>query len=68
MKDRVRLENLYTVPEFNQNITDLFHFFPLSPEKVEGILLDHPHILNYDSSRVIDFIKLLVGTQTLTLL
>ena len=64
LKDRVRLENLYTVPEFHQNLRDLFHFFPLSPDKVEGILLDHPHILNHDSSRVIEFIKLLVGTRT----
>ena len=61
LTDRVKLESLYTVPEFHQNIRDLFQFFPLSPDKVEGILLDHPEILNCHSSRVIDFIKLLVG-------
>ena len=60
LKDRARLENLYTAPEFNQNLKNLFHFFPLSPDKVEGILLDHPHILNHDSSRVIEYIKILV--------
>ena len=61
LKDRAKLDSLYTVPEFNQNIKDLFKFFPLSPDKVEAILLDHPEILNCDSSRVIDYIKLLVG-------
>ena len=65
LKDRARLESLYTVPEFTQNIRDLFHFFPLSPDKVEGILLDHPEILNCDSSRVIDYIQLLVGRPPL---
>ena len=67
LKDRARLESLYTVPEFNQNNRDLFQFFPLSPDKVEGILLDHPEILNCDSSRVIDYIKILVGRHTPTL-
>ena len=46
LTDRVKLESLYTVPEFHQNIRDLFQFFPLSPDKVEGILLDHPDILH----------------------
>ena len=64
LEDRARLESLYTVPEFNQNIKDLFKFFPLSPDKVEGILLDHPEILNCDSGRVIDYIKLLVGRHS----
>ena len=61
LKDRVKLENLYKVPGFYQNMSDLFNFFPLSPDKVEGIILDHPEILNHDSSRVIDHIKILVG-------
>ena len=64
LEDRARLESLYTVPDFNQNIRNLFQFFPLSPDKIEGILLDHPQILNCDSSRVIDYIKLLVGRLT----
>ena len=64
LEDRARLESLYTVPDFNQNIGNLFQFFPLSPDKIEGILLDHPEILNCDSSRVIDYIKLLVGRHS----
>ena len=61
LKDRQRLEHFYTAPKFNQNVSQLFNFFPLSPDKVEGILLDHPEILNHDAKKVIDYIKLLVG-------
>ena len=61
LRDRLRLENLFISPTFNENIRELFNFFPLSPDKVETILLDHPDIVNHEAEKVIEYIKVLVG-------
>ena len=61
LQDQRKLENLYTAPTFNKNIKEIFRFFPLTPDKVERILLDHSELLNYDASRVIEYIQVLVG-------
>jgi len=58
--DRRKLQNISTPPAFINNISDIFEFFPLSPDKVETTLLDHPEVLEYNSSDVIDVIKILV--------
>jgi len=58
--DRRSLENISTPPTYIQNISDIFDFFPLSPDKVEKTLLDHPELLEFNSSDVIDVIKIFV--------
>ena len=61
LRDRLRLDNLFIAPTFNKNIRELFNFFPLTPDKVESILLDHPDIVNHEAEKVIEYIKVLVG-------
>ena len=65
LRDRQRLENLSVIPTFNQNIRELFKFFPLTPDKVETILLDHPVIVNHEAEKVIEYIQVLVGKSCL---
>ena len=60
LTDRRRLKNLNTSPKFANNISNLFKFFPLSPDKLENILLQHSEILDKDSSAVIELIKMIV--------
>ena len=60
LTDRRKLKNVYTSPKFTKNISQLFKFFPLSPDKVENVLLNHTGILDYDARKVIEFIKILV--------
>jgi len=60
LRDRLKLDNLFIAPTFNKNIRELFNFFPLTPDKVESILLDHPDIVNHEAEKVIEYIKVLV--------
>ena len=60
LTDRRKLKNVNTSPKFTKNISQLFKFFPLSPDKVENVLLNHTGILDYDARKVIEFIKILV--------
>jgi len=58
--DARNLKKLYTPPKFSKNITEIFNFFPLSPEIVENTLLDYPEILNHNASKAIEYIQILV--------
>lgn len=58
--DARNLKNLYTPPAFSKNISEIFNFFPLSPEIVENTLLDYPEILNHNANRAIEYIQILV--------
>jgi len=58
--DDRKCKNLYTPPKFSTNISELFNFFPLSPEIVENTLYDYPELLNFNASKAIEFIKILV--------
>eukprot|EP00092_Neocalanus_flemingeri_P009560 GFUD01010289.1.p1 GENE.GFUD01010289.1~~GFUD01010289.1.p1 ORF type:complete len:362 (+),score=81.48 GFUD01010289.1:38-1123(+) len=58
--DARNVKKLYTPPKFAKNISELFKFFPLSPDIVESTLMDHPEILSYDAAKVIEFIQILV--------
>ena len=49
LTDRRKLKSIYTPPKFAKNISELFKFFPLSPDKVENILMDYPEVLAEDS-------------------
>ena len=60
LTDRRQLKNLNTPPKFAKNISELFKFFPLSPDNLENILLQHSEILDKDASEVIEFIKMIV--------
>jgi len=60
LSDRRKLKNVYTPPKFTKNISQLFKFFPLSPDKVENILLNHTEILDCDAKQVIEIVKILV--------
>jgi len=60
LMDARQLKSLYTAPTFSTNISQIFDFFPLSPDKVERILLDYPEVLEYDATKVIEYIKILV--------
>jgi len=53
-------KQLYTPPKFSENISELFNFFPMSPEVVESALLDNQEILKYNARTVVEFIKILV--------
>jgi len=58
--DHRKVKQLYTPPHFSKNITELFKFFPLSPEVVERTLMDHPEVLLYNAAKAIEFIQVLV--------
>ena len=60
LTDKRKLKSMYTPAKFTKNISELFKFFPLSPDKVETILMDHPAVLDYDASKVIEMIQVIV--------
>ena len=54
------MNNTFIPHNFRANISELFKFFPLSPERVEIILTESPEILHYDAAKVIEMIQILV--------
>jgi len=60
LMDARNLKSVYTAPTFSKNISELFDFFPLSPDIVERTLLDYPDVLGYDAMKVIEYIKIMV--------
>ena len=55
-----KINNTFIPHNFRANISELFKFFPLSPERVEIILTESPEILHHDAAKVIEMIQILV--------
>ena len=60
LTDKRKLNSIYTPEKFTKNISELFKFFPLSPERLEAVLMEHQEILEVDATTVISFIQVLV--------
>ena len=60
LTDQRKLKSIYTPDKFTKNISELFKFFPLSPERLEAVLMDNQDILDFDAASVISFIQVLV--------
>ena len=60
MTDQRKLKSIYTPEKFTKNISELFKFFPLAPERLESVLMENQEILDFEASSVISFIQALV--------
>jgi len=57
------LQKLKKIPSYiktSEKISDIFSFFPFSPDVVENTLIDYPEVLGHDASKVIEFVQTLV--------
>merc|ERR1719427_72309 len=55
-----RLEGRPALLSLNHNLTQLFSFFPLWPDRLAETLLQHPDLLNIQATKLIEFITVLV--------
>ena len=55
-----RLEGRPAPLSLNHNLTQLFSFFPLWPDRLAETLLQHPDLLNIQATKLIEFITVLV--------
>ena len=60
LTDQRKLKSIYTPDKFTKNISELFKFFPLSPERLEAVLMENQEILEFEAASVISFIQALV--------